>query len=56
MGELEKQEFERVVCSMTEEEQKITLKHIETDMLWDELRKRETSSRNIVKGIRDLVR
>ena len=55
MSELERQEFENRICAMSEEEKNMALKHIETDMLLDELRRRETSSRNILQGVRDMV-
>ena len=55
MSELEKKEFENRICAMSEEEKNMALKHIETDMLWDELRRRETAERNQLQGVKDLV-
>ena len=55
MSEMDKQEFENRICAMSEEEKKMAIKYFETDMLWDELRKREMSSRNILQGVKDLV-
>lgn len=55
MSEMEKQSFEDTMKAMSEEEMKIAALHIGTDILWDELRKREMANRNVVKGIKDLV-
>ena len=55
MSELEKQGFEEFVKGMSKEEQEIAVKHIDMDILWDGIRKRETESRNIVKDMKDLV-
>jgi hypothetical protein len=55
MSELEKQSFEEFVKAMSEEEMKIAVSKINTDMLWDELRKRSTANRNILHGVKDLV-
>ena len=55
MSELEKQEFERIICAMSEEEMKIAVAKIDEDILWDELRKRSTANRNILHGVKDLV-
>lgn len=55
MSEMDKQEFEKVINAMTEEEKKIALNSIDTDMLWDELRRRETAERNMLQGVKDLV-
>ena len=55
MSELERQEFERMICAMTEEEMKIAASIIDEDIMWDELRKRSTANRNILHGVKDLV-
>ena len=58
MSELEKQEFERVISAMSEEEMKIAAFKIaesNEDILWDELRKRATANRNVLKAVKDLV-
>lgn len=55
MSERERQEFEKVIGAMSEEEMRIVLSKIDTDMLWDELRRRETASRNIIQGVKGLV-
>ena len=55
MTELERQEFENVIRAMSEEEKKMALNYIGTDMLWDELRRRETAERNTIKAVKDLL-
>ena len=55
MSELEKQEFERIICAMSEEEMKIAASKIDEDILWDELRRKSTANRNILHGVKDLV-
>lgn len=55
MSEMEKQSFEDLVKAMTEEEMKVAVLHIDTDILWDELRSRETSNRNKIQQVKDLV-
>lgn len=56
MNEMEKQKFEEVICAMSEEEMKVAASKIDTDVLWDELRKRETAERNFKKAVKDLVK
>ena len=55
MSELERQEFERMISAMSEEEMKIAASKIDEDIMWDELRKRSTANRNILSGVKDLV-
>lgn len=55
MSELEKQEFERIICAMSEEEMKIAAAKIDEDILWDEIRKRATANRNKLQAVRDMV-
>lgn len=55
MNELERQEFENVIRAMSEEEKKMALNYIETDMLWDELRRREAEERNKINAMKDLL-
>ena len=52
---MEKQEFKNRICAMSEEEMKLAVAEIDTDILWDELRKRETTNRGLIKGIKELV-
>lgn len=56
MSEMEKQSFEDAMKAMSEEEMRMALKYFDTDMLWDELRKREAENRNILQGVKDLVK
>lgn len=55
MSEMERQSFEDKMKGMSDEERRMALVYFDTDMLWDELRKRETESRNIIRGVRGLV-
>ena len=55
MMEMEKQNFVDTIRGMSVDEMKLALKCFDTDMLWDELRERETSSRNIIRGVKGLV-
>lgn len=55
MSEMERQSFEEKMKGMSEEEKKMALKYFDTDMLWDELRSRETSNRNKLQNVKDLV-
>lgn len=55
MSEMEKQSFEEFLKAMTKEEMEMAVMHIDMDILWDGLRKRETENRNIVHGVKDLV-
>lgn len=56
MSELEKQEFERIISAMSEEEMKIAAAKIDEDILWDELRKRATANRNVLQAVKDMVK
>ena len=59
MSELERQEFETVICAMSEEEMKMAaskIAELNEDILWDELRKRATNNRNLLQGVKDLVK
>ena len=55
MNEVEKQELKSRVEGMSQEETLIAVKVIPTDVLWDELRRRETAERNQLQGVKDLV-
>lgn len=55
MSEMERQSFEDAMKGMSDEEKKMALTYFDTDMLWDELRKRELESRNIIRGVKGLV-
>lgn len=55
MSEKEKQCFEEFIKAMTKEEMEMAVMHIDMDILWDGIRRRETENRNIVKDMKDLV-
>ena len=55
MSEMERQSFEDSIKAMSAEEMKMALKYFDTDMLWDELRERETRNRNKIQYVKDLV-
>ena len=58
MSELEKQEFERIISAMSEEEMKLAAERIakkDEDILWNALRKQATANRNTLKAVRDMV-
>lgn len=55
MSEREKQCFEEHIKAMTKEEMEMAVKHIDIDILWDGLRKREEENRNIVKDMKVLM-
>lgn len=52
---MEKQSFEDAMKAMSADEMKMALKYFDTDMLWDELRSRETSNRKKLQNVKDLV-
>ena len=56
MSELERQSFIDFSKAMTKEEMDIAAMNIDIDILWDVLRKRETASRNILHGVKDLLK
>ena len=56
MNETERQRLGNMISAMGEEEQRVVAAAIKnTDVLWDELRKRETSERNFQKAMEDLM-
>lgn len=55
MSEMDRQSFEETIMAMSGEEKKMALKYFDTDMLWDELRSRETSNRNKIQHMKELV-
>ena len=56
MNETERQRLGNMIAAMGEEEQRVVAAAIKsTDVLWDELRKRETSERNFQKAMEDLM-
>lgn len=55
MNEAEMEALENRIKGMSQEEQKVAIKFFDTDILWDELRKRETRERNFEKAMKDMV-
>ena len=55
MNEMEKKKFEEFIKAMTKEEMEIAAMHIDMDILWDGIRKRETENRRILKCVKELV-
>ena len=56
MNEMEMEALENRMNGMSMEEQIFAVGFIDTDILWDELRKRETRERNFEKAMKDLCR
>lgn len=56
MNEVERERLENRISSMSPEEQMVAAEKIDTDILWDELRKRETRERNFEKAMKDMVK
>ena len=55
MSNIEKEKFEEFVKAMTKEEMEIAVRHIDMDILWDGIRRRETENRIILNCVKDLV-
>ena len=56
MNEMEMEALENRMNGMSMEEQIFAVGFIDTDILWDELRKRETRERNFEKAMKDMCR
>ena len=54
IGEIEKEVFESKIKAMSPEEQKIAAGLIDIDIMWDELRRRETAERNKIQAMAEL--
>lgn len=55
MSEMEREVYENRIAAMSLEEQKIVATKINIDILWDELRKRETEERNHLLAMKELM-
>ena len=55
LSEAEMEALENKMNGMSPQEQAVAVGFIDTDILWDELRKRETRERNFEKAMKDLV-
>ena len=56
LNEMEMEALENRMNGMSMEEQIFAVGFIDTDILWDELRKRETRERNFEKAMKDMCR
>ena len=56
MNQIERERLENRISAMSPEEQMVAAELIDTDILWDELRKRETRERNFEKAMKDMVK
>ena len=56
MGEMEKQELATIIKAMTEEDKLLAIKMFPSDMLWDELKRRDLIRERIIAGVKDLVK
>lgn len=56
MGEMEKQELATIIKAMAEEDKLLAIKMFPSDMLWDELKRRDLIRERIIAGVKDLVR
>ena len=55
MTGIEREAFESIILAMGEEEQKFAVANIDTDILWDELRRRETAERNMCIAMNSIM-
>lgn len=55
MSEIEREKFESVILGMGEEEQKFAVANIDTDILWNELMKRERQERNMCIAMQEVM-
>lgn len=55
MSGAEMEALENKMNGMSPEEQAFAVGFIDTDILWDELRKRETRERNFEKAMKEMV-
>ena len=56
MGEMEKQELATIIKAMTDEDKLLAIKMFPSDMLWDELKRRDLIRERIIAGVKDLVK
>ena len=55
MNEIERERFENMLAAMGEEEQKAAVTAIDTDILWNELMKRERQERNMCIAMQEVM-
>lgn len=56
MNGLEKERYENAINAMSQEDIKGLLYCVDMDILWDVLREREIANRNLVQGMKELVK
>lgn len=56
MSGLEKQELKNRIEGMSEEEMLLAVRVIPTDVLWDELRRRDTLNREMITNARQILK
>ena len=56
MGEMEKQELATIIKAMTEEDKLLAIKMFPSEVLWDELKRRDLIRERIIAGVKDLVK
>ena len=56
LSEAEMEALENKMNGMSPQEQLFAVQFIDTDVLWDELRNRETRERNFEKAMKDMCR
>lgn len=56
LTEAEMEALENKMNGMSPQEQLFAVQFIDTDILWDELRSRETRERNFEKAMKDMCR
>jgi hypothetical protein len=56
MNEVERQELKNRIEGMSEEETLLAVKVIPTDVLWDELRRRDNLNREMITNARQILK
>lgn len=56
MNEVERQELKNRIEGMSEEETLLAVKVIPTDVLWDELRRRDNVNREMITNARQILK
>lgn len=55
MSNVEKEEFVNIIKALEEEEKSVAIKFFPTDLLWEELKRRELLERNTVKRVKEAL-
>ena len=56
MGEMEKQELATIIKAMTDKDKILAIKMFPSDMLWNELKRRDLIRERIIASVKDLVK